>query len=280
MYYHPDYYKYGPRCLVRMSILKIIRAILCESEADESARYLDGTLLNSDKKVSDNTKRVLQYIEKNRTDVDIVLASGRAPYLIIPTETMAEIDCAIIGYNGGVCISKKRDGRKVHFLKSIAVGQLSGIYKFVEENNLYLNVYGEGIVYGTTKNRQKADNYAMMVKLTKLFPEVGMVKSNCHGRNCKQFYVEMLCYGTNKGTSVRDYCLNIKGLSSMDSVVAFGDAENDIEMLVHAGLGICLANGTNDTKVKANGVSKYTNDQDGVARELVVLLGLPADLIQ
>eukprot|EP01133_Synstelium_polycarpum_P011490 gene11490-13400_t len=276
---------------------------------------LDGTLLNSDKKVSDNTKRVLMHLEKTRPDVDIILASGRAPYLLTPTETSAGIDCALIGYNGGICLSKKRDGRVVNFHKAIPSDQLAAIFSYVEDHSLYLNVYGDGIVYGVTKDRIKADNYAMMTgatycfvdsyrglvgkveptkcliildkneecdqlmaTLTPLFPGVSLVKSNCHSHTCKQYYVEFLQRGVNKGTSVREYC-EAKGVDMKD-VVAFGDAENDIDMLQHAGMGICLANGTDATKREATRVSQFTNDQDGVARELVAIYNLPADLLQ
>ncbi|GAM19088.1 hypothetical protein SAMD00019534_022630, partial [Acytostelium subglobosum LB1] len=292
-----------------------------QTQTQEASMYkavafdLDGTLLNSEKKVTENTKRVLQYIKQNKPGVELVLASGRAPYLIMPTEEAAGVDCDLVGYNGGMCLSKKSEGRSVIFSKPIPPTRLDSIYHYVEENNLCLNVYGDGIVYAVTKQKQKADNYAtltgasykfvdsyfdlakdlnpmkclvitesdeecdaLLAKLKPIFHDLSLVKSNCFGKTLKQYYVEFLQAGVNKGLSVKQYC-DIKGIAT-EHLLAFGDAENDIDMLQIAGHGVCMANGNDVTKNESNRVSNYTNDQDGVARELVEIFQLPHDLIQ
>jgi len=285
---------------------------------------LDGTILNSDKKVSENSKRVLQYLtsesfkNENGDNVMVLLASGRAPYLVQPVEEEIEIDCNLIGYNGGLCLSTKVEGRSTLFSRSIPFEHMQKIFKYVDENNHFLNVYGESHVFGTSKPelRFKPDIYAKMTgatyqlfdhaysdldeslaptksliileddnecdalleQLKPQFPDVSLVKSNCMTKEHKQFYVEFLQKGVNKGSAIRDFC-NAKNIS-IDQVIAFGDAENDIEMLTEAGHGVCLANGAVPTKKAANYVSEFTNDQDGVARELVKIFNLPLDLIK
>ncbi|KAF2075594.1 hypothetical protein CYY_003099 [Polysphondylium violaceum] len=285
---------------------------------------LDGTILNSDKKVSEISKKVLQHLTSktfknaNGQDVMVLLASGRAPYLVQPVEEEIEIDCNLIGYNGGLCLSTKSEGRSTLFSRSIEYPHMQQIFKYVDENNHFLNVYGESHVYGTSKAelRAKPDIYAkmtgatykffdhpyselsesvaptksliifedeqecdsMLEQLKPQFPEVSLVKSNCMTKEHKQFYVEFLQKGVNKGSAIRDFC-KAKNIS-IDQVIAFGDAENDIEMLTEAGHGICLANGADQTKQAANYVSEFTNDQDGVARELIKVFNLPAELFQ
>ena len=55
-------------------------------------------------------------------------------------------------------------------------------------------------------------------------------------------------------------------------VVAFGDGENDLEMLRFAGTGICMAQGTESAKRAASShVSKWSNDESAVAKELMLL---------
>jgi hydroxymethylpyrimidine pyrophosphatase-like HAD family hydrolase len=54
--------------------------------------------------------------------------------------------------------------------------------------------------------------------------------------------------------------------------VAFGDSSNDLEMLRDAGLGVCMQNGRDDVKAVANRTSHWTNDEDGVGREIEALL--------
>ncbi|KAN0036312.1 hypothetical protein ACTFIV_001603 [Dictyostelium citrinum] len=284
---------------------------------------LDGTILNSNKQVSENSKRVLQYISKpefknsDGEDVVVLLASGRAPYLVSPVEEALGIDCYLIGYNGSICFGRKSEGRNTVFSHSIDNSNLKAIFKYVEDHNLFLNIYGDGIVYGIDKPElaEKPRRYSIMTGATyklipsystlpndftpakcliildddkecdqlletmrPLFPTLSLVKSNCMNKDYKQYYVEFLEHGVNKGTSVIDFC-KAKSIDS-SKVVAFGDAENDNEMLEQSGLGICLANGTDVTKSIANKVSQFTNDEDGVARELVKLFNLPENLIQ
>jgi hydroxymethylpyrimidine pyrophosphatase-like HAD family hydrolase len=59
---------------------------------------------------------------------------------------------------------------------------------------------------------------------------------------------------------------------ALTSVMAFGDSENDLEMLRVAGTGVCMAQGTDSAKRAARRVSQWTNHEDGVARELNQLL--------
>ena len=47
--------------------------------------------------------------------------------------------------------------------------------------------------------------------------------------------------------------------------MAFGDTSNDNDMLKVAGCGVCMINGTDDTKASANAITKHDNDHDGLA---------------
>ncbi len=52
----------------------------------------------------------------------------------------------------------------------------------------------------------------------------------------------------------------------VEAIMACGDTTNDNEMLSQAGLGVCLANGTDDTKACADEITAIDNDHDGLAR--------------
>ena len=54
----------------------------------------------------------------------------------------------------------------------------------------------------------------------------------------------------------------------LDQVMAFGDTSNDIAMLRDVGLGICMANGTDDAKIVSKDFA-LSNEEDGVARYLI-----------
>ncbi len=70
----------------------------------------------------------------------------------------------------------------------------------------------------------------------------------------------------SKGTAVQEYCArhNI----DMKDVMAFGDAENDLEMMKMAGYSVCLCNGMQENKEIADAVTEYPAGEDGFGRWL------------
>lgn len=68
---------------------------------------------------------------------------------------------------------------------------------------------------------------------------------------------------TDKGYALRQYC-EINGLSP-EQVMAFGDTSNDNGMLEYSGLGVCLKNGSEDTKAIADVVTDRPCTMDGWA---------------
>ena len=76
----------------------------------------------------------------------------------------------------------------------------------------------------------------------------------------------------NKWSSIVDYA-NSKGIKT-EEIIALGDNNNDIEMVMNAGLGIAMKNGTDLIKEVANRVSQKDNNESGVAHELREILGL------
>lgn len=53
---------------------------------------------------------------------------------------------------------------------------------------------------------------------------------------------------------------------STAEVMAFGDTTNDHTMLELSGVGVCLKNGSDDTKAIADIITDYPCDEDGWAR--------------
>lgn len=52
-----------------------------------------------------------------------------------------------------------------------------------------------------------------------------------------------------------------------ERIIAFGDEDNDLEMLEFAGCGVAMGNGIDEVKQIANRTTA-TNEEDGVARFL------------
>lgn len=77
--------------------------------------------------------------------------------------------------------------------------------------------------------------------------------------------------GVNKGAALRHYC-QINGIDLADTV-AFGDNENDLEMLRAAGLGVAMGNGLASVKEAADVVTA-DNNSDGISLILGARFGL------
>ena len=67
----------------------------------------------------------------------------------------------------------------------------------------------------------------------------------------------------NKAVPLISFC-KLNGID-LSQVVSFGDMTNDDELLQASGLGVCLLNGSSETKAKANAITEKTNDEDGFA---------------
>lgn len=68
----------------------------------------------------------------------------------------------------------------------------------------------------------------------------------------------------NKGVALTNFC-KLHNIDIKDSM-AFGDTTNDNQMLINAGIGVCLLNGSDDTKKCANYITDFDVDHDGFAK--------------
>jgi len=75
--------------------------------------------------------------------------------------------------------------------------------------------------------------------------------------------------GIHKGSALQSICEKL-GVP-VGETVAFGDGNNDIELLQTSGLGIAPSNANAAAKSAAHRVSVFSNDEDSVARELMAL---------
>ena len=78
--------------------------------------------------------------------------------------------------------------------------------------------------------------------------------------------VEFLDPHINKGMALEKYAQRYN--IPMSETIAFGDMENDIELLQYAGWGVCLKNGSDATKAAADDITEYPVEEDGIGRYL------------
>ena len=66
---------------------------------------------------------------------------------------------------------------------------------------------------------------------------------------------------SNKGVALKEYCKMVS--IPLEQVIAFGDTTNDNEMLQVAGCGVCMINGSADTKAVADIITEKSCDEQG-----------------
>ena len=85
--------------------------------------------------------------------------------------------------------------------------------------------------------------------------------------------LELMPPGVNKGLGLQKLAAHL-GLT-MAEVMAIGDGGNDVDMLEQAGIGVAMANASEEAAA-ADHVLAYSNDEDGVAKAVwAVINGKP-----
>lgn len=79
------------------------------------------------------------------------------------------------------------------------------------------------------------------------------------------YSLEITHHSVSKKNAV-DYVAKQNGFT-LNEVIAFGDSGNDEPLLMNAGIGITMKNGTKRALKKAKIISEYTNHEDGVIKE-------------
>ncbi len=84
------------------------------------------------------------------------------------------------------------------------------------------------------------------------------------------YWIDIVPLGINKAVGLKwvSERLNVP----LSEFIAFGDSENDIDMFLHVGVSVAMKNAMEVTKLNAMHVSDFTNNENGVSKELLSLL--------
>lgn len=259
---------------------------------------LDGTLLNSEKRLSQRNEKALR--ECIHRGIEIVPCTGRI-WKGIP-EFLREFPGIryAITVNGAaiVDIQKKEeiDQRKFCAAQAIEILELAKGF-----NTMY-DAYIEGQGYGEKRFMDHMDSYGIppvvqkMVRDTRVIvPDVvekvkreqrdvekinyffGDLEERARAReellkrsdvivsSSFQFNLEINAVGATKGEGILRLASHL-GIEP-EATMGFGDGENDLSMMQKAGLGVAMANGEDIVKQAADYVTD-SNDLDGVAKAI------------
>lgn len=253
---------------------------------------MDGTLLNDDNLIGENTKNALQ-----KATLDgkyTVFATGRMMKSAMNYANRLNLNKPIISCNGAIITNKDKeiifggniDHDVVRQVDKIA-RKYNTYYHFYSEDKLYTSNYFEKINEFYNKD-SKGDEIIEIIE----FKDVEEILSE----NINIYKFLFIEYDNQKLQEIRKELqdLNELNISSswinnlevtrndvskgnsliyltrhldidLSSTIAMGDNNNDISMITKAGLGLAMKNGTQEVKEKADIITEFSNNEDAVA---------------
>ncbi|MFC9430050.1 Cof-type HAD-IIB family hydrolase [Streptomyces sp. NPDC056987] len=256
------------------------------------ATDLDGTLLHSDKSVSDRTIAALEAAEE--AGIEVFFVTGR------PARWMDVVSAHVHGHgmaicaNGAAVVDLHSDGKLLMARpldRATALGVVGALRDaapgttFAVEQTTGINYepayptfsQDPGATIATAEKLLRAeetdDGSAPVLKLLAHHPELtpdgflalARTVAGDHAtltRSSPTALLEISGLGVSKASTLALCCAE-RSISS-DEVVAFGDMPNDLEMLTWAGTSYAMGNAHPDVLAAASGRT-VTNDEDGVA---------------
>ncbi len=238
---------------------------------------LDGTLLDSRKRISHENRRALERFVAGGGR--FTLATGRIARAVLPYLPLLPVNAPAILYNGAAIYDLRRQEMVWEsFLDRDVLPLLAEIMQEFPE--LGVEVYrGEEVFFPrknpiTERHRDlerfpdrpsTIDQLGLPWRkvLTAWEPEQldrveAFLKPKtlpCHLVRSDPFYLELLPRGASKGAALR-ILAGLLGLS-VTATVAIGDHLNDLEMIREAGIGVSVANGHPDLKAAADRIGLH-----------------------
>lgn len=254
---------------------------------------IDGTLVSMvNHKVSERVKETLR--DLRRRGVRVFVATGR-PIQQIDNLDDIEFD-GWVTINGMVCwgagaIRKTSKGRilpdKLIHYERMPYKDVEGLERFFNEkfmpSTIMVNSTGSTITYYDEGTRYalstinyphlpelRPDKYFATGDLCQVTPMIGKEDSDelltympgCKGMRNNPYFIDIAPRGVDKANGIK-IMLDQYGLP-LEGSVAFGDGENDIDMIKAAGIGVAMGNALPQVKSVADIVAP-TCEEDGIS---------------
>ncbi|WP_330948536.1 Cof-type HAD-IIB family hydrolase [Virgibacillus sp. MG-45] len=255
---------------------------------------LDGTLLTDKKQISDRTKKiVLQAMKEGHV---VVIATGRPHRASIGYYHELGLQTPMVNFNGALIhhpLDKKWDALHNPMPKRTALGIVDACHQLSVKNilaevqdNVYIDKYDDEIIsifnqasantnftVGNLKTKLNDDPTSLLIhpKESHIIElrnhlddyHAEMIEHRKWGAPWN--IIEIVKKGMNKAVGLKKvaHYYNIP----QERIIAFGDEDNDLEMIDYAGVGVAMGNAIDELKKVAKHVTN-TNEQDGIGQFL------------
>lgn len=248
---------------------------------------LDGTTLNDHSQLTSRTISTLNNIQKDGHI--IMIATGRPYRNSKEFYDKLKLTSPLVNFNGALChFPDKKD----FYHKTLDLDLVMDLLAFQEDLGVdWISVEGKKQLYATYKDIPVNEFYPKNTKSTFIsiatkFDESPTALSlfmdedkqeNIRTRIIEKYgndlsirtwggklpCLEIVAPGIQKALGV-DEVARFYGINRQN-ILAFGDEDNDMEMIDYAGHGVVMNNGIAKLKKIANDITEFTNDQDGLA---------------
>lgn len=238
---------------------------------------VDGTLLTSNHDISESTSRSLDELRHNK--VIVAIASGRTPFNIGRILEATGIQTYII-YNGGLVMNNGEvlnrtllEQDKVRAFMNMALKNQDSLILDEEQS---FSVHGNDVerirtsfLPGWELRCESSDYDTASVFQIELFCSDKDVLNYQKAFPNLAFYPWMS--KRNAFNVIPKNLSKVNGIKTLlqfydidkSESMAFGDGENDVEMLAFVGMGVAMGNASQHVKAQADFVTRHVND-DGI----------------
>lgn len=260
---------------------------------------LDETTLSTGAILTDNTRKAITTLLA--WGVEVVIASGRA-FGSLPESVLQIPGLYYAITSNGAAVYRICDGARLYGF-TLSAAAVSAVLQVTDGEPVLLEAFVDGIAYADSRyvadpgkygcsphgveyihrTRNPVDNFRSFLR--KNCGKLDSIDIICSNPEEKAYYAEKVAafapdtYITTscrhlleisdshagKATALRRICEE-RGIPA-SQCAAFGNAENDVDMLRFAGLGVSVANGSPACLAAAD-IICGTNDNDGVANVL------------
>lgn len=252
---------------------------------------LDGTLLNNDKIISKSTVR---YIKKLKEIHYVVIATGRPFRSFKKYYDQLELNTPMVCYNGAYVthpLNKSFPTTSFSFPKEVAISIYKDLIKVLDnvmcETNDFIWMLQKElslasffwldnmhIYYGDISKTLKDNPITMILKSKVRSPESDALVFSAISKHPQlkvrfwgdSVFSEVYYENVSKGHALESMLQYYK--VPVDRFIAFGDAENDLEMLSLSPHSYAMINGTKEAKDAAVFITEKNHHQHGVLHTL------------
>lgn len=268
---------------------------------------LDGTLLDTARRLPGKNRRAIQ--EAKRNGVEILISTG-SPYDLMPHDELEGLDISYAITANGSAVYEYKTGKCI-YEESIETDTIFPILEFLLTKDMHIDMFIQGKAYCPAHTYEIVDKLDVpearkqyiLNKRVWLEDTLSYIRDNCLSvqKITMNFYpdqtgnlvdraevkaelerytlldvvsggwgnLEITKKGVNKGRALQKFC-EIRNLSTKN-IAAIGDSLNDLSIIQAAGIGVAMGNAMAEVKACADYIT-LSNDECGVAEAIYELL--------